>query len=88
VRLTYDRLQTLAKREVIERRIIRANFAGRSVGLPVYQILGAYRHRVLAYASSQHLKTVDAFTADVERAKAEGFRAYKIHPPFLPGRRS
>ena len=58
---------------------------GKAVGLPVYRILGAYRHRVLAYASSQHLKTVDAFVADVERAKAEGFRAYKIHPPFLEG---
>jgi L-alanine-DL-glutamate epimerase-like enolase superfamily enzyme len=56
---------------------------GKAVGLPVYRILGAYRNRVLAYASSQHLKTVDAFVADVLRAKGEGFRAYKIHPPWL-----
>jgi L-alanine-DL-glutamate epimerase-like enolase superfamily enzyme len=32
-----------------------------------------------------NLKTVDAFITDVARAKAEGFRAYKIHPPFLAG---
>ncbi|MGQ9635131.1 MAG: hypothetical protein ACUVXB_12910, partial [Bryobacteraceae bacterium] len=30
------------------------DIAGKAVGLPVYKILGAYRHKVLAYASSQH----------------------------------
>ena len=58
---------------------------GKAVALPVYRILGAYRERVLAYASSQHLKTVDAFVADVQKCKAEGFKAYKIHPPSPGG---
>ncbi len=57
---------------------------GKAVGLPVFRILGAYRDKVLAYASSQHLKTVDAFVEDVLRCKSEGFRAYKIHPPWMP----
>lgn len=56
---------------------------GKAVGLPVYRILGAYRNRVRAYASSQHLKTVDAFVEDVQHAKSQGFTAYKIHPPWL-----
>jgi L-alanine-DL-glutamate epimerase-like enolase superfamily enzyme len=56
---------------------------GKAVGLPVYRILGAYKDRVLAYASSQHLNTVDEFVADVKRCKAEGFKAYKIHPPWV-----
>lgn len=57
------------------------DIAGKAAGVPVYKLLGAYRHRVMAYASSQHLKTVDEFLESVKKCKAEGFRAYKIHPP-------
>lgn len=56
---------------------------GKAVNLPVYRILGAYRDRVRAYASSQHLNTVDEFVADLAHAKQDGFTAYKIHPPWL-----
>ncbi|MFB3828225.1 MAG: mandelate racemase/muconate lactonizing enzyme family protein [Bryobacteraceae bacterium] len=58
---------------------------GKAVGLPVYRILGAYRTRVLAYASSRHHGKVEDFVEEVRRCKAEGFKAYKIHPPSLPG---
>jgi len=56
---------------------------GKAVNLPVYRILGAYRERVRAYASSQHLHTVEDFVEDVKHAKSQGFTAYKIHPPWL-----
>jgi len=59
---------------------------GKAVGLPVYQILGAYCHRVLAYASSQHHDTLEEFVTEVQHCKAQGFKAYKIHPPWRPGR--
>jgi L-alanine-DL-glutamate epimerase-like enolase superfamily enzyme len=56
---------------------------GKAVGLPVYQILGAYQDRVLAYASSQHLptKVPDPYVEAALKAKAEGFKAFKINPP-------
>jgi len=59
---------------------------GKAVGLPVYRILGAYKDKVLAYASSQHLNTVEEYVPDVLRAKSQGFKAYKIHPG--PGQRA
>src|SRR5579885_1626216 len=57
---------------------------GKAVGLPVYRILGAYRTRVLAYASSQHHRRIEDFVDEVQRCKQEGFTAYKIHPPTTP----
>ena len=58
---------------------------GKAVGLPVYRILGAYRNRVMAYASSQHHATVDEFVQEVQVCKAQGFNGYKIHPPSPGG---
>ncbi len=58
---------------------------GKAVNLPVYRLLGAYKTKVRAYASSQHLKTVEAFLADLDHARKDGFTAYKIHPPWLAG---
>ena len=56
------------------------DIAGQAVGLPIYKILGAYKDKQMAYASSAHLRTVEEYGPDVLKAKAEGFKAYKIHP--------
>jgi L-alanine-DL-glutamate epimerase-like enolase superfamily enzyme len=58
---------------------------GQAVGLPIYQILGACRHRVLAYASTQHHETLEQFVDEVKVCKTQGFKAYKIHPPSPNG---
>jgi hypothetical protein len=90
-----ERASLISQWEPVERRRGQSSYAsaidhclwdilGKAVGLPVYQILGAYRQRMLAYASSQHLHTVEEFVQSVRQCKAEGFKAYKIHPPQLP----
>jgi L-alanine-DL-glutamate epimerase-like enolase superfamily enzyme len=56
---------------------------GKAVNQPIYKILSGgtpTKNRVMAYASSQHLATVEDYVPDVLKAKAQGFRAYKIHP--------
>jgi L-alanine-DL-glutamate epimerase-like enolase superfamily enzyme len=58
---------------------------GKAVNLPVYKLLGAYRDRVMAYASSQHHATVDQFVQEIAVIKQQGFKAYKIHPPSPNG---
>ena len=58
---------------------------GKAVNLPVYRILGAYRDKVKAYASTQHHATIEEFVTEVKLIKEQGFTAYKIHPPSPDG---
>ena len=58
---------------------------GKAVNLPVYRILGAYRDKVAAYASSQHHDKLEDFVTEVQTIKTQGFKAYKIHPPSPNG---
>lgn len=58
---------------------------GKAVNLPLYRILGAYRDKVKAYASSQHHARVEDFVDEVRQVKQQGFPAYKIHPPSPNG---
>jgi L-alanine-DL-glutamate epimerase-like enolase superfamily enzyme len=58
---------------------------GKAVNLPVYRVLGAYREKVKAYASSQHHAAVEDFVNEVRQVQEQGFSAYKIHPPSPNG---
>jgi len=53
---------------------------GKVVNRPIYKILGGTRNKIMGYASSQHLATVEDYVPDVQKALAAGFKAYKIHP--------
>jgi L-alanine-DL-glutamate epimerase-like enolase superfamily enzyme len=56
---------------------------GKAVDRPIYKILSggtSTKDRLMAYASSQHLPTVEDYVPDVLKAKGQGYRAYKIHP--------
>jgi L-alanine-DL-glutamate epimerase-like enolase superfamily enzyme len=60
------------------------DIAGKVAGLPIHRLLGSYRDRVPAYASSAVLPSVDRYAEEAARFKSEGWTAYKIHPPTDP----
>jgi L-alanine-DL-glutamate epimerase-like enolase superfamily enzyme len=55
---------------------------GKAVNQPVYKLLsgGTPKDRVTAYASSNHLASIEDYIEDVQKAKQLGYKGYKIHP--------
>ncbi len=62
------------------------DLAGKAANLPVHALIGTYRTSIVAYASSQVLPDTAAYVDQAQQFKAEGWRAYKIHPPRDPDR--
>ena len=56
------------------------DLAGKLAGQSVAQMLGGRRQSMLAYASSTHHETIDAYVSDLQSALQQGYRAYKVHP--------
>jgi L-alanine-DL-glutamate epimerase-like enolase superfamily enzyme len=56
------------------------DIAGKALGQPIWRLLGGYRDRLPAYASSAHMETVDAYLHELAEIRARGYTAYKIHP--------
>lgn len=70
------------------------DLAGRALNQPVYKLLGAYRDKVPAYASTMcgddlegGLDTPAAYAEFALRCKARGYTAFKLHTwqPPIPG---
>jgi L-alanine-DL-glutamate epimerase-like enolase superfamily enzyme len=70
------------------------DLAGRAVGEPVYKLLGAYRDKVPAYASTMcgddlegGLDTPEAYARFVTQCRERGYPAFKLHTwqPPVPG---
>jgi L-alanine-DL-glutamate epimerase-like enolase superfamily enzyme len=59
------------------------DIAGQVAGMPVHHILGAAHDRLPVYASSLFFATVDDYVTEARSVRADGFAAYKIHPPGL-----
>ncbi|MCY6371624.1 mandelate racemase/muconate lactonizing enzyme family protein [Clostridium ganghwense] len=55
---------------------LRAKYAG----MPLYQMLGGARDKILSYASTPLLDSNQEYMEFIDRCIAEGFRAIKIHP--------
>ncbi len=52
----------------------------KSMGLPIYQMLGAAKDKVRAYASSPLLDTIEDYIQYCHQMLDQGFNAIKIHP--------
>ncbi|MFN0195661.1 MAG: mandelate racemase/muconate lactonizing enzyme family protein [Planctomycetaceae bacterium] len=57
---------------------------GRVANMPIYQLLGGARDRILAYASTPLLADVEAYRRCVDEMIAQGFKAIKFHAWCLP----
>jgi L-alanine-DL-glutamate epimerase-like enolase superfamily enzyme len=62
------------------------DLAGKAMSQPIHRLLGTYRQRIHAYASSAVLSSPEAYAEEALRFKSEGWTAYKIHPPTVPER--
>ena len=62
------------------------DLAGKIFNVPLYQLLGGRRDRILAYASSAVMESIDDYVQEAGRCMAQGYRAYKLHPFNDPAR--
>jgi L-alanine-DL-glutamate epimerase-like enolase superfamily enzyme len=60
------------------------DIAAKAANMPLYRYLGAGRSSIGAYASSQILDGRQAYASEASQFKADGWKAYKIHPPQDP----
>lgn len=57
------------------------DIAGKTAGMPIHKLLGAYRDRVPAYVSSSRIAGgTPAYVEQALAARKAGYAAYKIHP--------
>ncbi len=57
------------------------DICGKVAGLPIHRLLGTYRDRIKAYASSMILDSPQAYAEEALLYKSKNWAAYKIHPP-------
>ena len=57
------------------------DLAGKAFGQPIHRLLGTFRDRIPAYASSAVLDSPQAYADEALRFRDTGWAAYKIHPP-------
>jgi L-alanine-DL-glutamate epimerase-like enolase superfamily enzyme len=62
------------------------DIGGKAANLPIYKLLGAYRDKVKAYASSTQRPTTESYVQEALDVKKRGFTAYKLHIPGIPGK--
>lgn len=56
------------------------DLGGKIANLPVYKLMGGYRDKVLAYATSLMHGTAKEYIEEALDCKARGYTGYKVHP--------
>jgi L-alanine-DL-glutamate epimerase-like enolase superfamily enzyme len=87
-------LGTLSDRVLAAVDLALWDLAGKALDLPVYKLLGGFRDKVPAYASTMcgddlegGLNSPEAYAAFALKCQARGYRAFKLHTwqPPVPG---
>ena len=60
------------------------DLAGKAVNIPIHRLIGSYRDRIPAYASSAVMESTETYAQEAPQLKEQGWSAYKIHPPAEP----
>lgn len=55
------------------------DIAGKAFGVPIYQLMGAYRKKIRAYASTSTLAKPEDYADYAVKLKEQGYTAIKIH---------
>ena len=56
------------------------DIAGKAAGEPIHRLLGTYREKLPAYASSEQQPSVEAYVEQALSYQGNGWQGYKIHP--------
>lgn len=57
------------------------DIVGKALKMPIYKLIGAYREKIPAFASTQSYGSVEDYVRVALECVENGFKAIKIHPP-------
>ena len=80
----YRKSRTTTLRAIGACDIALWDIAGKMAGLPIARLIGQFRDKIPAYASSAVLGAPEAYAEEAISFRDDGWAAYKIHPPTDP----
>ncbi len=60
------------------------DIAGKAADLPVYKLLGGYREKIRAYASTMQMPDVHSYVEKAIQCREQGYTALKLHVEGIP----